>query len=113
MLRSRKLKAPGPKVVDPPKCECGCEVYISLRPHPDMKEGACMAANGEEASIMITRLVIVLPDVLVQTNGRILSSKFTAGNCCQFSQLLTRTTVEIRGQRRLLGEGRLSCWSRV
>jgi hypothetical protein len=26
---------------------------MSLRPQPDMKEGACIAANGEEASILM------------------------------------------------------------
>lgn len=38
---------------------CGCEVYRSVLPHDGRREGACMcmAANGEEASIVDVPLV--------------------------------------------------------
>jgi hypothetical protein len=29
---------------------------MSLRPQPDMKEGACIAANGDEASILMSMI---------------------------------------------------------
>ena len=33
--------------------ECGCEVYISFRPQVGMKEGGCIAARGDDASIFV------------------------------------------------------------
>ena len=53
MLRSRKLNAPGPNALLADRCECGCEVYISFRPQVGMKEGGCMAASGDDASIIV------------------------------------------------------------
>jgi hypothetical protein len=35
------------------KCECACEVYISFRAQAGTKDGGCMAANGDEASIIV------------------------------------------------------------
>jgi hypothetical protein len=53
MLRSRKLNAPGPNALAADKCKCGCEVYISFRPQVGIKEGGCMAAKGDDASIFV------------------------------------------------------------
>ena len=54
MLRSLKLKAFGPKVF-PLIWEWGCEVYKSVLPHAGIpNEGGCIAANGEEASMVGT-----------------------------------------------------------
>lgn len=53
MLMSLKLNAPGPYEFKADMCACGCEVYMSPRPHVGIpKEGGCIAANGEEASII-------------------------------------------------------------
>ena len=54
MLRSRKSKAPGPKefAVTFDICACGCEVYKSFRAQAGMKDEGCIAANGEDASIV-------------------------------------------------------------
>jgi len=50
MLMSLKLNAPG---AYEDMCACGCEVNISPRPHAGMpKEDGCIAAKGEEASII-------------------------------------------------------------
>jgi hypothetical protein len=48
ILRSRKLKEVGPNVPDP---QFPRELNMSLRPH-GMNEVGCMAASGEEASIL-------------------------------------------------------------
>jgi hypothetical protein len=40
-------------VLLPENRECGCEVYKSFRPQEGMKDGACMAANGDDASIIV------------------------------------------------------------
>lgn len=53
------MNEPGPNML-PERCACGCEVYISLRPHAGMNEGACMAANGDEASIMNVEVIVIL-----------------------------------------------------
>jgi hypothetical protein len=53
MLRSRKLNAPGPNEPVADRWECGCEVYILFRPQVGMKEGGCIAANGDDASIIL------------------------------------------------------------
>lgn len=51
MLRSRKLKAPGPKELE--LCiRLWEEVYRSLCAQDGMKEVGCMAARGEEASMI-------------------------------------------------------------
>lgn len=53
MLRSLKLNAPGPKLGAARwPWPWGLEVYMSFRPHPCMKEEGCIAASGEEASII-------------------------------------------------------------
>jgi len=59
MLKSRKSKAPGPKLLAADRCACGCEVNMSLRPHLGMREGACMAASGED-SMMAGWVVMIL-----------------------------------------------------
>lgn len=51
MLRSLKLNAPGPKLFDADRLELLRELYISLQCH-GMREGGCMAAKGDEASIV-------------------------------------------------------------
>lgn len=58
MLKSLKLNAPGPKLFEADRLELLRELYISLQFH-GMREGGCMAAKGEEASIVaaiVTRL---------------------------------------------------------
>lgn len=50
MLKSLKLNAPGPKVLDPDRRELPRELYMSLQFH-GRREGGCMAANGDEASM--------------------------------------------------------------
>jgi hypothetical protein len=60
MLRSRKLNEPGPNPLPGAKCACGCEVYMS-RPQVGMKDVACMAANGDEASILVSRIRVGSP----------------------------------------------------
>jgi hypothetical protein len=53
MLKSRKLNAPGPNALAADRCECGCDVYILFRPQVGMKEGGCIAASGDDASIIV------------------------------------------------------------
>ena len=53
MLRSRKLKAPGPNALVADRFDCGCDVYRLFRPQVGMKEGGCMAAKGDDASIIV------------------------------------------------------------
>jgi hypothetical protein len=58
MLKSLKLNAPGPKAFAPDRWELLRELYMSLQFHA-MREGGCMAANGDEASMtvaIVTRL---------------------------------------------------------
>jgi hypothetical protein len=50
MLRSLKLNAPGPKLLVADRLELP-RLYMSLQFH-GMREGGCMAAKGEEASMM-------------------------------------------------------------
>lgn len=40
-------------MLPPDRCGLGCEVYMSVRPQVGAKEGACMAARGDEASIVV------------------------------------------------------------
>jgi len=62
MLKSRKSKAPGPKLLAADRCACGCEVNISFRPHLGIREGACIAASGEDSMIMgLVEMVLLLP----------------------------------------------------
>lgn len=51
MLKSLKLNAPGPKLFVADRLELVRLLYMSLQFH-GMREGGCMAANGEEASMM-------------------------------------------------------------
>jgi hypothetical protein len=50
MLRSLKLNAPGPNVFPPDMCEF--ELNISFRPQFGRKDGARMAANGDDSIIV-------------------------------------------------------------
>lgn len=50
MLRSLKLNAPGPKLLVADRLELP-RLYMSLQFH-GMREGGCIAAKGEEASMM-------------------------------------------------------------
>lgn len=56
MLISLKSKAPGAKVFAAALCACGCDVYMSLRPQFCIKAFDCIAASGEDASIMVCGL---------------------------------------------------------
>lgn len=59
MLKSLKLNAPGPKLFVADRLELLRELYMSLQFH-GMREGGCMAASGEEAS-MVAAIVTRLP----------------------------------------------------
>lgn len=58
MLRSLKLNAPGPKLFVADRLELLRPLYMSLQFH-GMREGGCMAAKGEEASMMAAIVIVI------------------------------------------------------
>jgi hypothetical protein len=60
MLKSLKLNAPGPKLFEADRLELPRELYMSLQFH-GMREGGCIAASGDEASMVITIVTRLAP----------------------------------------------------
>jgi hypothetical protein len=88
MLRSRKLNELGPNPLPGAKCACGCEVYMS-RPQVGMKDVACIAAKGDEASIIMQRRwADTAPKLPLRDQLIDIERKSAAGNDFRICQLL-------------------------
>ena len=96
----------------PDRCECGCEVYKSLRPHVCMKEGGCIAASGEDASILIAveLTATTLSKPVYTLNWPTDSTETAVGNRIKGSNSrLTRLKITAANSRQLPGVVQTNC----